>query len=243
MNRLTDDNHDAFTITFRREIIFYLRQLINDGQQISAIFNEGRDTILTVLLDVNEAKDTLTFDWGSSEEINRRFLASERNFFVATPQGIRNQFLCGKPRQTTYKKHPAFEVRLPKKYVRLQRREYFRLVLPMTLRPKCSFPAPDGSTLEAAVLDVGLGGVALEVAAASVPLEAGMTIGNVRIELSNFGEFNVAFQVRHIGQATRGAKQITRLGCQFEKLARAQEQVLQKFITQVQRDERARLGI
>lgn len=243
MNRLTEDNHDGFTITFRREIVFYLHQLINDGTQVSVIFNEGRDTILTVLLDVSEEKDTLTLDWGSSEEVNNRFLASERNFFVATPQGIRNQFLAGKPWKVTYKKHPAFAVRLPKKYVRLQRRDYFRLVLPVTQRPKCSFTLANGSALETAVLDIGLGGVGLEVASASAPCATGDRIAAAKIDLKNFGELTVNCEIRFVGQMTRGAKPATRLGCQFDKLSSAQEHLLQKYITHVQREERARLGI
>lgn len=243
MNGLTEENHDGFTITFRREIIFYLRQLINDGDQVSVIFNEGRDTILTMLLDVDEEKDMLTLDWGSSEEVNNRFLASERNFFVATPQGIRNQFISGKPWKVTYKKHPAFAVRLPKKYVRLQRRDFFRLVLPVTQRPKCSFTLANGTTLEAAALDIGLGGLGLEIAAAKVPCETGEVIANAKIDLKTFGELKVNFAIRFIGQMTRGIKQATRIGCQFDKLTSAQEHLLQKYITQVQREERARLGI
>lgn len=243
MNGLTEENLDGFTITFRREIVFYLQQLINDGIPVSVIFNDGRDTILTVLLDLDEGKDTLTLDWGSSEEINRRFLASERNFFVATPQGIRNQFLVGKPREVTYKKRPAFAVKLPAKYVRLQRREYFRLVLPVTQRPKCSLTLANGSTLDAMVLDIGLGGVGLEVLAASVACEIGDLIANAHIDLKGFGELKVNFEICFAGRMTRGAKQATRLGCRFDKLEPGQEHLLQKYITHVQREERARLGI
>lgn len=243
MTALTEENLDGFTITFRREILFYLRQLINDGDQVSVVFNEGRDTILTVLLEVDEEQGTLILDWGSNEEANQRFLGSERNFFVATPQGIRNQFLTGKPWKVTYKKRSAFAVRLPKKYVRLQRRDYFRLVLPMTQRLKCSFTLANGSTLEAVALDIGLGGVGLEVAAANVPCEVGESLSSATIELRNFGELKVNFEIRFVGHATRGAKQTMRLGCQFDNLTPAQEHLLQKYITQVQREERARLGI
>src|SRR5262245_22875698 len=130
-----DESVESFTITFRREIIFYLRQLINDGDPVSIMFNEGQDTILTVLLAVDEEKGQLYFDWGSSEEVNRRFLKSERNYFVAMPQGVRNQFTTGLPREISYRGRPGFAVALPDRYVRMQRREFFRLVMPMTQRP------------------------------------------------------------------------------------------------------------
>jgi len=93
------------------------------------------------------------------------------------------------------------------------------------------------------VVDIGLGGVGLEIAAASVPFEVGTTISEALIKLGNFGELKVDFEIRYIGQTTRGAKQATRLGCQFDHLAPAQEHFLQRYITHVQREERARLGI
>lgn len=243
MYGLTEENIDEFTLSDRRGIIFCLRRLIEDCDPASVIFNEGRDNILTMLLHVNEEQDTLILDWGSSEEVNNRFLASERNFIVAMPHGIRNQFLAEKPRKVTYKKRPAFAIPLPKKYIRLQRREYFRLVLPITQRPKCSFALANGSVLDATVLDVGLGGVALEVDSARVPGEVGEIISGAVIDLNDFGELKANLNIRYINKTTREIRQTSRVGCKFDKLAPAQEHLLQKYIANVQREERARLGI
>jgi hypothetical protein len=242
MKASIDENLDGYAITSRREILFYLHQLINDGNQISVMFNEGRDNILTVLLDVDEEAGVLTLDAGSTEAVNQRFLASDRNFFVAMPSGIRNQFVAGKPWPVTYKKRPAFAVRVPKKYVRLQRRDYFRLVLPMMQRPSCIATLPSGEALRAAVVDIGLGGVGLEIAAPSLRGNLGDLVRQARLDLKGHGEVKTDFEIRFIGQNTRGAKKSIRLGCQIENLSPAQEQLLQRYITHVQREERARLG-
>lgn len=243
MYGLTEENIDDFTLTDRDGIIFCLHRLIDDCDPVSVVFNEGRDNILTMLLHVNEEQDTLILDWGSSEEVNKRFLVSERNFVVAMPHGIRNQFLAEKPSKVTYKKRPAFAVKLPKKYIRLQRREYFRLVLPITQRPKCSFVLANGSTLDTEVLDIGLGGIGLEVASASVPGEVGDKIADAAIDLNDFGELRVNLDIRYINKTEREIKKTSRIGCKFENLAPAQEHLLQKYITHLQREERARLGI
>jgi c-di-GMP-binding flagellar brake protein YcgR len=241
MSSPIDESVESFTITFRREIVFYLRQLINDKDQVSVSFNEGQDTILTILLDLDEEKDLLYFDWGSTEEVNKRFLQSDRNFFVAMPGGVRNQFLCGRPQAVTYEGRPAFAVKLPEKYVRLQRREFFRLVLPMTQRPTC-FVTVDGKTMEFSTIDIGIGGVGLEAPELLFPCELGTEFSDVRIEFKGFGELRSPLVVRYAGDITKGTKQVKRLGCHFTRLSAAQENLVQKFMAHIQREERAKLG-
>jgi c-di-GMP-binding flagellar brake protein YcgR len=236
-----DESVDAFTITFRREIIFYLRQLINDKDPISVSFNEGQDTILTILMDLDEDAGLLYFDWGSTEEVNKRLLQSDRNFFVAMPGGVRNQFLCGRPQATTYEGRAAFVVKLPEKYVRLQRREFFRLVLPMTQRPTC-FITRDGKTLELATVDIGIGGVGLEAPSLPFPCTLGDEFTEVRIDFKGFGELRAPLTIRYCGELMKGTKQVKRLGCVFTKLSPAQENLVQKFMAHIQREERAKLG-
>lgn len=238
-----DENLESFAITFRREIVFYLRQLINDGERISVIFDEGRETVLTVLLDVDEEENQVIFDWGGSELANRRLLEASRVFFVASPQGVRNQFITPKVWQTTYKKRPAFATAIPDKYVRLQRREFFRLTLPMTQRRPCTFKAGESDKVwEMSVVDIGLGGVGMECQAATVPFQLGEIIKGAVIDLGKFGKLQLDLEIRFLGKTTRGTKELSRVGAHFVKLSNAQENELQRFVTFVQREERAKLG-
>lgn len=238
-----DENLESFAITFRREIVFYLRQLINDGERINVIFDEGRESVLTVLLDVDEEEDQVIFDWGGSETANRRLLEASRIFFVANPQGVRNQFITAKVWQTTYKKRPAFATRIPDKYVRLQRREFFRLHLPMTQRRPCTFRVGDNPKVwEMSVVDIGLGGVGLECQAAALPLQLGDIVKGAVIDLGKFGKLQLDLEIRFLGNTTRGTKELSRVGTHFVKLTNAQENELQRFVTFVQREERAKLG-
>lgn len=238
-----EDNIDAFTITFRREIVFGLRQLINDGERVTLMFDDGRESLLTMLLDVDEDKDILIFDWGSSENTNRRLLKSQRVFFVANPRGVRHQFVADAVWETTYGNRPAFATRIPQKFVRLQRREFFRLTLPITQRRPCRFVAGEAETQwEMAIVDIGLGGVSLESHAETLPFENGQIIPHATIDLGTYGKLDVSLEIRHVGTVTHGQKQAGRLGCHFVKLSHAQENELQRFVTQIQREERARLG-
>lgn len=240
-----DMNLDAFTITFRREVIFYLRQLINDREPITVMFDEGREVLLTMLLDLDEEKNILIFDWGGSEHANQALLKSARASFVANPVGVRNQFLTEHVWQITYEKRPAFATDIPEKFVRLQRREFFRLNLPMTRRIPSRLALPDANppiAMEVSLVDIGLGGVGFETRAETIPLSSGQIIPKVAIDLGKFGLLIVDLEVRYTEILARGNKQAGHIGCRFVRLDRKQENDLQRFITQVQCEDRARTG-
>ncbi len=240
---MPDDNElEEFATTYRREIVFNLRSLIHHGEYVSVIFDEGRETFLTVLLAVDEENGILVFDCGSAEETGQRFLESERNFFVCAPQGVHNQFLTGKAWETTHRGQRAFAVGLPARYSRMQRRKAFRLLLPMTLRPQCTLaPKADGQQPVFSVVDISIAGIGLETPMAASAFAPGQVLAGAAIDLKSLGMLRVDLEIKFASQAQRGGKQVGRLGCQFVNISPAQEKQLQEFITQVQREERARL--
>jgi c-di-GMP-binding flagellar brake protein YcgR len=239
---ITPEEYEKFTSTNRREILFYLHQLINDGERISIVFNEGQDALLSLLLDVNEENNQLIFDWGGSEETNRKLLHSERNFFVCAPHGVANKFMTGKVSQITHKKRPAFVTHIPSQYTRLQRREFFRLVLPLTRRPTCTLTMADGVTMQLSIIDISIGGIAAELPGGKLSFDIGRTLPRARIDLKGVGMLDIDLEVRNSSEIQRGGKVSGRIGCRFVKLSHAMENQLQRFITDVQREERARLG-
>ncbi|MEW5783355.1 MAG: flagellar brake protein [Pseudomonadota bacterium] len=234
---------EKYSTNHRREILFYLHQLIKDGERVSVVFNEGKDMLLTVLLAVDEDHDRLIFDWGGSEETNQKLLKSERNFFVCAPHGVRNQFMTGAVQETVFQGRRAFITQLPQRYTRLQRREFFRLVLPLTRRPTCTLPAPEGQTpLQLPVIDISIGGLAMEMPDPHPPFEVGQQLPGALIEFRSGLRLVVTLEVRNVGPLERGNKVVGRIGCRFVDLPRQDEHLLQHFITEEQREERARLG-
>jgi len=239
---ITAEELEKFSTRHRREILFYLHQLVNDGERVSVVFNEGSEMFLTVLLAIDEEQGLLVFDWGGSEETNQKLLKSERNFFVCAPHGVKNQFLTGAVREITYLQRRAFVTHLPERYTRLQRREFFRLVLPLTRRPLCSLPQGEAKPLQLPVIDISIGGIALESVTATPPFEIGQRLPGSVIEFKDGHALEAELEVRNVSQLQRGNKVVGRIGCRFIELSHHDEHVLQRFITDVQREERARLG-
>jgi len=231
---------EKFTTDNRREIVFYLNQLISDGERVNVMFNAGSDTFLTLLLHVDEERDTLIFDWGGSEDINHRLLRSDRCLFTCAPHGVRNRFSSGAVWETTYKKHPAFATKIPRNYTRLQRREFFRQMLPITRRPVCRIPRKD-CVIELSVVDISIGGIAAEMPGGKLPFESRDILKGTSIDLKGFGVLTVDLEVRNSSVVQRGEKTNGRIGCNFVSLSRGMEAQLQRFITDVQREERSRM--
>ncbi len=240
---ITPEELEKFSTNHRREILFYLHQLVSDGERVSVVFNEGSEMFLTVLLAIAEDQNQLIFDWGGSEETNQKLLGSERNFFVCAPRGVKNQFLTGAVRETAHQGRRAFVTQLPKRYTRLQRRAFFRLVLPLTRRPLCAVPQEKGKPLQLPVIDISIGGIAIESPSATPPFGIGQRIPEALVEFKDGHSLKAELEVRNISPLQRGEKLVSRIGCQFIGISHHDEHLLQRFITDVQREERARLGI
>lgn len=241
MTSVIEEDLEEFTTSAPREVAYNLRQLVQAGERISVIFDDGRESFLTVLLDIDEDTGLLYFDWASSAETVQKFLQSERNFFVCAPGGIRQQFLTGKVWEASIDKKRAFATRLPKRFMRLQRREFFRLVLPISLRPECGIESlQHPQRLVLPVVDVGIGGVAFESPTAAPDFAAGEILTGVGIALGTFGRIDVDLNVRYTTRLTRGGKETVRMGARFVALNSAQDHILQRFLTHVQRELKAR---
>lgn len=239
-----DDDIEAFTIISKSEIAFYLNQLINDQEPLTVMFDEGRESLLTMALHLDDARAQLILDWGGSDSVNQKLLRAASTTVVANPQGVRNLFHTGALRSTTYQGRPAFSCAVPAKYIRLQRRDCFRLTLPISQRLTCKVSLPTAAgekPFTLSVVDICVSGVGLEVKGVVEP-ELGQILATVSIDLGKLGVIRPDLEVRFVGPITRGSETMTRIGCRFAKLGRGEDILVQRLITQIQRDQRARLG-
>jgi len=112
------------------------------------------------------------------------------------------------------------------------------------LRMPCRFHLDAGNTGPrwlTTVVDIGVGGIGLE-SATVLHLASGQFIVGADIDFGKHGIVRTDLEVRHSEFVTRGIHQVTHIGCQFTNLGRADENTVQRFITKVQADERAKFG-
>ena len=235
----TEEELERCTLSGRREIIFQIRNLIRHKARVAVTFDEGRQSFLTVLIDLSEDKDALYFDIGGSDETNQAFLKSERCQFSAIVDGIRIQFTGRELRQTKLDGEPVLATSIPKTMLRLQRRDAFRLQLPTTKPYICRIRrgTPGEQTLP--IYDISVGGIGIQLAEAP-QIESGQHLENCWLDLRESGTFQVTLEVRYIANTeSRLNKPLWHIGCQFVNLSPANETLIQRFMARIEVERRA----
>lgn len=233
-----------YTLSSPVEIVHHLRTIAKHGHMITLFANKGKTFILTRLLDVDPKRGTLLLDWGSDPDTNQHVLESERNVFVCSPDGVKTQFITGQVHEVGFEGRPAFEVALPAQVIKLQRREFFRIQTPVGKPLMCSINDYPGAPIELSVFDISLGGIAMWLPDLAI---AGFEIGQVyqdcHVDLKPFGHLSAVLEVRHrLPVRLRNGLEAVRIGCSYLGLRTPMENLIQRYVGQLERERRTLLG-
>lgn len=237
---LTDDIR-PFTLSSPVEIVFQLRGLINRREMLSVYFNHGEEMLLTTLLDVDPVRGEFSFDIGSNEDVNARLLKSDRAVFVAAPDGVKTQFVCGPFRLGQDANGRVIICKLPPDVIKLQRREYYRVETPIANPLLCHVRQPLNVKLP--LHDISLGGMSLMSAKTTPEFERMSLLIDCRVELPSFGALVFDMEVRNLrALINRNGAQFELIGCRFINLNGKAEGLLQRYMNQLERERRNLAG-
>ena len=227
------------------EIAAVLLGLVQHRTIITAYPKSANSFMLTSLLGVDNASKTLFFDPSADDNINRLAQRADRLTFSALLEQIKIQFECGPLRSVEYDGYPAFAAALPDRLLRLQRREYFRLITPVSHSLTCNIPVQldEGGikTFEARVLDISGGGVGVLVPPRGMSLNTDMEFADCSLVLPEIGEITAQLRIRNVFQVTnRNGITMTRAGCQFVELPLGADNSIQRYILKIERERGAR---
>lgn len=242
------EEYSEYLLHSKVEIAAVLRSLIQRRALVSAYLDQGREFLLTSLLEVDTDSGELVLDWGRDDDVNHRALQAGQIVLSAMVDKVKVQFTLDKLVETRSDGRPAFRAALPDKLLRLQRREYFRLSTPIAKPVKfvTTLKRTDGSTLiaEASLLDISGGGVGLMATPSlAALLPGGMTLGDCKMTLPDEGLLVANLCVRNkFDVTTRGGARYVRVGCEFVALPGTRMSMVQRYITRVERERKARLS-
>jgi len=236
-------DYSRYLLRAKTEVLFVLRAMQAAADRITMHFNDGRDSLLTTLIAIDD--NGMSLDIGSDAETNRRAIAADKVFCVGSHDKVRIQFLLRGVRQIDANDGPAFRAELPDSVLRLQRREYYRLTTPVARPLKCRIPMPkaDGTslTVEASIIDISGGGLAIMVPPVGVEFAPDMAFPGCRVELPEVGHVVATLQVRNLFDVTlRSGAHVSRAGCQFVDLPGPMLTLVQRYIVKVERERKAR---
>jgi c-di-GMP-binding flagellar brake protein YcgR len=226
------------------EISAVLRNAMQKGCMVTVYFDMGRVFFLTSLLEVTPKG--ITLDYGSDENINRQALQTQRLICTLNVDRVKVQFGLAGLRLVQFEGRPAFASALPGQLLRLQRREYFRVSTPIVRPLRCEMPLPASSgeqmTLQLPLLDISAGGLALMVSMDQTRLfRYDQTFDGCLLLLPDEPPIHLGLRVRNLFEVTnRAGNRYARVGCEYLELAGTPLNQIQRYITRLERERKAR---
>lgn len=241
---LKSSDHSEYLLRDPLEIASVLNGLIQQRTMLSAHPGGGQAFMLTSLLAADFQTGTLLFDVGSDDALNRAMSQASTVTFSALLDRIKVQFATGPLELAEHQGYAAFRAPLPGELLRLQRREYFRLITPVAHSVTCNIPVNTGEggvrTHIARVVDISGGGVAVLVPPRELSLDTNMEFHDCSLLLPEFGDISAELRIRNIFQVTnRNGIAMTRAGCQFLNLPPGAENTIQRYILKIERERSA----
>lgn len=240
-------SYSQYLLHSKTEIIFVLRALQQKGAMITVYFDHAKSFLLTSIVQLSSDNQHIYFDYGSNEEMNGKALLADKLIFTTTLDKVKIQYSLSKLDKVSIEGRPAFRAAIPETLLRLQRREYYRLETPIASPLKCLVPLlqADGSTkyLEATVLDISGGGLGVAVAADSQEFKRDNVFVNCKLNLPEEGELIATLQVRNsFHVTTKTGSNYLRVGFEYVNLPGTRLSMIQRYITRVERERKARLS-
>ncbi len=231
---------DRYFLRGQVEILSVLNDLAHRREPVSVYFNAGQSFILTVILSARP--DGLVFDLGGDHNMNRQLEKASHGIFMAFPDGIRVQFTGMNPQRFMWGDDPAFWVPIPERIIRLQRREFYRNLPPISLDFRAKLHDIEGNVIaDWRLHDISVGGFGI-VMEGEPNLRIGETIPQVWITLTNKTNIHCPVTIRHITFIERTKLGKFQIGFQFQSLTHAMDIAIQKTILNIEYERHRLLG-
>ena len=244
---LQEDELEEFILRGKRHIRRLLQELISNHALISVHLLPGALSFLSAIITLSEDEDWVFLDTSSDETIYHRSLQAERLLCVTQLDRIRIQFRLSNITEVPLGGRPALAAPVPEEILRLQRRDTFRLQVPLSHNLKCILPAPENDhehknknkSLEIPVIDISAGGLSMEIPFSKTAPVIGEKINGCYLKLSD-NLISIDLQVRNHGRRIlANGKEMLRLGCSFISLPTQASNQIQRYIYQIERELRA----
>lgn len=240
------DDLGPYQIYSRREIIALLRNIADSKQLVRMVINDGTEAVVTSILSIDEDESVVIIDVAPSQLQNQRILQSDNISFETMLEHIRILFFVTQIDSCAHDGLPAFQFAIPTSMVRLQRREFYRVLTPVSTPVRCTITIPHevdeaSTTVVVSLQNVSGGGIALLDEKKLLDPTIGRIYKDCRIDLPGGSLVVTTLQIRNAQDITLpNGKNIRRLGCLFVDMPKSMMGAVQRYITRLEREQNAK---
>jgi len=220
------------------EIHALLRQLADSATPLNLNAPDG-NSYATTLWTVDATHRKISFSADAGHPQLQGLLDAGEAVVVGYLDAMKLQFDLQSMLLVRDNRSCALQADMPGEIFRFQRRLSFRArTLPRSspMAHLCHPSLPD-MQLNLRVLDVSMGGCALLLPDNVPPLQPGVRVRNVLIELDPQTRFEATLQLQHVTSLNAGGFGV-RLGCEMQQLGAEAKHMLQCYIDQTQKRRR-----
>jgi c-di-GMP-binding flagellar brake protein YcgR len=236
-----------YQVHSRREIVGLLRAIHLENQLVSMQADGGAEAVVTSILQIDEESDMVVIDRAPSNTVNQRVLASDNISFETVLHNIRIMFFTDQVQECLYENLPALYIKIPQSVIRLQRRENYRVPMPVSSPVRCTILIPPddaghgGIKTVVTLKDISGGGVGVLDEKKLLDNTVGRIYKDCRIELPGGHTVTATLQIRNsYDMSLANGKSIRKLGCMFVDLPKSMAAAVQRYITKLERERNAK---
>lgn len=225
---------EKYFLHSKSEIVHKLRLLASSKSSLTGYFNNGNEFFLTAVIDVLRDKNILVLDITHDSALNKKITEADHLVFKTKHLGISAQFNTSSVQTAKFQGEQHLACEIPEDLLWVQRREDYRVHIPMNNNAVCQIKNSEGTIEEYRIIDVSGNGLAIADENFALNYEAGdqLTDVNLIFEEDLSCTTNLVIQNKlPLNFSSPAAGQ--RLGCQFVLLQPAFSTNLHRFINTI----------
>lgn len=240
-------SYGDYIFTNPLEVLRNLRTLQDQRRFVTLYLDEGQHFFLSTVLAVDAERGLFFLDAPSQKELLEQAKAATKITLSTLVDRVKIQLRLREIDVVSLDGSPALRARIPDRVLRLQRREFFRIDTPRINPLRCKLaqqhPTEDRvEILELPLHDISGGGMCLigpiEMAER---FQLGTLFADCRLEIPGESPISLNLRIREVSRLeTLNGDQQLRLGCEFINLSGARQSLIERYITRLERERKAR---
>ena len=229
---------------FRLSSLPTVRKLLNtieeDEHELYVYLQQNNTQFVTEILNIDWTTNLIWLGTPYEKSLSMNCNSDTSYTMVSFPDGVKVQFSGMGILQSQYQNADALRIAIPKSLVRLQRRNYFRVMADEELNAQVKLEIP-GAQGKVFLIDISLAGCGFSMQGIPNQYQIGEVLKDVRMTLPDgIGSMLVELTVRNLKPLTDSPNQI-QIGCEMKTLERGAERRMQRFLLATERRQRSSL--